>query len=137
LSQLRSAGRFFKYNDETVTEVTADEVLQDRTGSDANPALLCYVRKGKDLVDTLHREVYEMELAGHGAESPASDIEMKTPGESVRGDVEMAEEADTTRGQAPRDLIDFGDDTPTGDDKKGPAKAEEGSLIDLDWVEKL
>lgn len=41
----------------------ASEVLQDRTGSDANPALLCYVRKGKDLVDTLHREVFELEQA--------------------------------------------------------------------------
>ena len=53
--------RYFKYNDETVTDVPAEEVLQDRTGSDANPALLCYVRKGKDLVDTLHRHVLETE----------------------------------------------------------------------------
>ncbi|KAK8864283.1 hypothetical protein IAR55_001529 [Kwoniella newhampshirensis] len=50
---------FFKYNDETVTQVPASEVLQDRTGDDANPALLCYVRKGRSLVDTLHREVLE------------------------------------------------------------------------------
>ncbi|KAK4684659.1 hypothetical protein P7C73_g5509, partial [Tremellales sp. Uapishka_1] len=50
-------GKFFKYNDAEVTEVPAEEVLQDRTGSDANPALLCYVRKGRDLIDTLHREV--------------------------------------------------------------------------------
>lgn len=35
--------------------------MQDRTGSDANPALLCYVRKDKDLVETLHREVFELE----------------------------------------------------------------------------
>jgi hypothetical protein len=44
--------------------VPASEVLQDRTGGEANPALLCYVRRGKDLVDTLHREVYELEQAG-------------------------------------------------------------------------
>jgi hypothetical protein len=35
---------------------------------------LCYVRKGKDLVDTLHREVYEMEQAQKGA-----DVEMGEP----------------------------------------------------------
>ncbi|ORY34116.1 hypothetical protein BCR39DRAFT_518545 [Naematelia encephala] len=56
--------RFYKYNDETVTEVPAAEVLQDRTGTDANPALLCYVRKGRDLVDTLHREILELERVG-------------------------------------------------------------------------
>jgi ubiquitin carboxyl-terminal hydrolase 25/28 len=52
-----AAEKFFKYNDETVTEVPSSEVLQDRTGDDANPALLCYVRKGQSLVDTLHRQV--------------------------------------------------------------------------------
>ncbi|WWC70309.1 uncharacterized protein I206_104259 [Kwoniella pini CBS 10737] len=52
---------FFKYNDETVTQVPSLEVLQDRTGDDANPALLCYVRKGKNLIDTLHREILELE----------------------------------------------------------------------------
>jgi len=57
-----SADQFFKYNDELVTPVPASEVLQDRTGSDANPALLCYVRRGKDLVDTLHREVLDLAL---------------------------------------------------------------------------
>jgi hypothetical protein len=50
---------FFKYNDEQVTEVPSSEVLQDRTGSDANPALLCYVRRGGSLIDTLHREVLQ------------------------------------------------------------------------------
>lgn len=56
----------------------ASEVLQDRTGSDANPALLCYVRRGKDLVDTLHREVYELEQAGAVGErsGTAGDIDM-------------------------------------------------------------
>lgn len=53
--------QFFKYNDEQVTQVPASEVLQDRTGSDANPALLCYVRKGRNLVDTLHRAVLDEE----------------------------------------------------------------------------
>lgn len=42
-----------------MTEVPETEVLQDRTGSDANPALLCYVRKARDLVHTLHRRVLE------------------------------------------------------------------------------
>lgn len=68
------ADRFFKYNDELVTEVPSTEVLEDRTGSDANPALLCYVRKGKDLVHTLHRRILEdsddisMEAGNKGAE---------------------------------------------------------------------
>ncbi|WVQ72603.1 hypothetical protein IAR50_002161 [Cryptococcus sp. DSM 104548] len=52
---------FYNYNDELVTIVPATEVLQDRTGSDANPALLCYARKGWNLVETLHREVLEQE----------------------------------------------------------------------------
>jgi len=56
-----AADEFFKYNDETVTAVPASEVLEDRTGSDANPALLCYVRKDRNLVDTLHREILEVE----------------------------------------------------------------------------
>lgn len=50
---------FYNYNDEKVTVVPASEVLQDRTGSDANPALLCYARKGWNLVDSLHREILE------------------------------------------------------------------------------
>ncbi|EIW70776.1 hypothetical protein TREMEDRAFT_68214 [Tremella mesenterica DSM 1558] len=54
--------KFFKYNDELVTQVPSSEVLQDRTGSDANPALLCYVRKNKNLVDTLHRAILEVGL---------------------------------------------------------------------------
>ena len=54
------ADEFYKYNDETVTVVPQSEVLQDRTGSDANPALLCYVRKGQNLIDTLHREILEV-----------------------------------------------------------------------------
>ncbi|WWC89454.1 uncharacterized protein L201_004378 [Kwoniella dendrophila CBS 6074] len=53
---------FFKYNDETVTQVPSTEVLQDRTGDDANPALLCYVRKGKNLIDTLHREILKLQV---------------------------------------------------------------------------
>jgi hypothetical protein len=111
--ELMSAERFFKYNDETVTEVTADEVLQDRTGSDANPALLCYVRKGKDLVDVLHREVYEMELAM----KDTSDVEMTTDQVEPAADVEMAEQGyDVPDAEKP--LIDLGDDTPAVDDKK-------------------
>lgn len=60
------ADKFFKYNDETVTEVPASDILMDRTGDDANPALLCYVRKGFNLIDTLHREILNrpVELEG-------------------------------------------------------------------------
>jgi ubiquitin carboxyl-terminal hydrolase 25/28 len=47
--------KFFAYNDETVTEVEDTEVFKDRTGDEANPALLCYVRRGQDLVDVLYR----------------------------------------------------------------------------------
>lgn len=108
-----SAGRFFKYNDETVTEVTADEVLQDRTGSDANPALLCYVRKGKDLVDTLHREVYEMEQAMKST----SDVEMTTDQVDAVADVEMGEQGYAIP-DTEEPLIDLGEDIiPASDDK--------------------
>ena len=69
-----SAEQFFKYNDELVTPVPASEVLEDRTGSDANPALLCYVRKGKGLVDTLHREVLDVQdLLGDNQEVQPMD----------------------------------------------------------------
>lgn len=111
-----TAERFFKYNDETVTEVPADEVLEDRTGSDANPALLCYVRKGKDLVDVLHREVYEMELAM----KDISDIEMATDQVEPLADVEMAEQGNEAP-DAEKPLIDLGDDAPAVDDKKPTA----------------
>jgi hypothetical protein len=65
--------------------VPADEVLQDRTGSDANPALLCYVRKGRDLVDTLHREVLDLGLS-------IRDDEVEQAGQE--GQVEMREQAE-------------------------------------------
>ncbi|CAE6464645.1 unnamed protein product [Rhizoctonia solani] len=46
---------WFKYNDSEVTAVSKDEVLADGTGSTANPYLLVYVRKGHDIMDTIHR----------------------------------------------------------------------------------
>ncbi|KAG8740907.1 ubiquitin-specific protease ubp2 [Ceratobasidium sp. 414] len=47
---------WFKYNDSEVTAVGKEEVLADGTGSTANPYLqLVYVRKGADVVDTVHR----------------------------------------------------------------------------------
>lgn len=46
---------WFKYNDSEVTPVPKDEVLADGTGSTANPYLLVYVRKGCDVMDTIHR----------------------------------------------------------------------------------
>jgi len=50
---------WFKYNDSEVTPVGKDEVLADGTGSTANPYLLVYVRKGDDIVDTVHRVTAE------------------------------------------------------------------------------
>jgi hypothetical protein len=117
--------------------VPADEVLQDRTGSDANPALLCYVRKGQNLVDTLHREIWEMEQAGTtntdiGVEG-TSDVEMATVTEpagndSEKMDVEMPVEQETP-------LVDFKGDGQTDEiqtDKDSSTKGAEGNLIDLD-----
>ncbi|KAF8596170.1 cysteine proteinase [Ceratobasidium sp. AG-I] len=46
---------WFKYNDSEVTPVNKTEVLADGTGSTANPYLLVYVRKGYEIVDTVHR----------------------------------------------------------------------------------
>lgn len=79
---LTAAGdRFFKYNDEVVTEVPASEVLQDRTGDDANPALLCYVRRNKGLIDTLHREILEREAAdaAQALQAEAESNEVSVP----------------------------------------------------------
>jgi hypothetical protein len=121
---LISAERFFKYNDETVTEVTADEVLQDRTGSDANPALLCYVRKGKNLVDTLHREVYERETAT----KEISDIDMTTDQVDPTADVEMVEQGDDVPATE-KPLIDLGDDA--------PASKDEGVEESRSWIDDL
>lgn len=76
------ADEFFKYNDETVTAVPASEVLEDRTGSDANPALLCYVRRDRHLVDTLHREILELNLLGEEEEEEI-EVEEKEKAEKV------------------------------------------------------
>jgi len=46
---------WFKYNDSEVTQVKKDEVLDDTTGSTANPYLLVYARKGTDMVQTINR----------------------------------------------------------------------------------
>jgi hypothetical protein len=112
LSGLRAGERFFKYNDELVTEVPADEVLQDRTGSDANPALLCYVRKGKDLVDTLHREVYEFEQADNSKKEAkgTSDVVMASPSSTSGVDIEMNPDlSKVTPVEEQKDLISFDD----------------------------
>jgi hypothetical protein len=100
---LRAGERFFKYNDEQVTEVPSSEVLQDRTGSDANPALLCYVRKDKDLVETLHRELFEIEQIRREQELQEQTVTaapvakqsdqpgLITTGPSTLGDIEMGD----------------------------------------------
>ncbi|TBU41273.1 cysteine proteinase [Dichomitus squalens] len=46
---------WFKYNDSDVSAVSKDEVLADTTGSTANPYMLVFVRKGVDVIDTVHR----------------------------------------------------------------------------------
>ena len=124
----------------------AEEVLQDRTGSDANPALLCYVRKGQNLVDTLHREIWEMEQAGTlnpdvGVEG-TGDVEMgaaESDGQAVDvTDVEMPMDTEVEKQseeKLKKPLIDFEGEGPKDEDKKEedtPPKAAEGNLIDLD-----
>lgn len=103
----------------------ASEVLQDRTGSDANPALLCYVRKSKDLVDTLHREVFELEQAKR----------LGGPSEA-----DMTDEITRTDEAATETLVEV-DSTPEPTDKDRqadiqmpslPSDVSEAPLIDLD-----
>ncbi|KAI8054075.1 hypothetical protein BDF22DRAFT_775805 [Syncephalis plumigaleata] len=49
--------RWFKYNDDIVTEVSKDEVFKDTTGDDANPYCMVYVCANDldQLVHTVHR----------------------------------------------------------------------------------
>lgn len=59
--------KFFYYSDEVVKEVTGDEVFSDQSAKGVSPALLCYVRCGEGLVDTLHRKtVDDKEAAAEG-----------------------------------------------------------------------
>ncbi|KAH8835135.1 hypothetical protein DL96DRAFT_1572945 [Flagelloscypha sp. PMI_526] len=46
---------WFRYNDESVQIVSKEEVLADTTGTNANPYLLVFARKGSNVVDTVHR----------------------------------------------------------------------------------
>ncbi|KAL0565497.1 ubiquitin-specific protease ubp2 [Marasmius crinis-equi] len=46
---------WFKYNDSDVSKIEKEEVLQDTTGSTANPYLLVFARKGSEVVDTVKR----------------------------------------------------------------------------------
>ncbi|TFK26680.1 ubiquitin C-terminal hydrolase Ubp2 [Coprinopsis marcescibilis] len=50
-----SPDSWFKYNDSDVGVVSKDEVLQDTTGSTANPYLLVFARKGSNVVETVNR----------------------------------------------------------------------------------
>lgn len=43
-------------------EVPASDVFADQSSKGVSPALLCYVRKNRDIVYTLHREP-EVEVA--------------------------------------------------------------------------
>lgn len=149
-SDQSAANRFFKYNDEQVTEVPAAEVLQDRTGSDANPALLCYVRKDRDLVETLHREVFdrlndvdELERAGDEEGKPAQTQPRDVPKEEFAqtaqqparpeiasaslGDVEMGgQEVQASKTEAEAQLVDI-----EMSDPATTATTSEKPLIDL------
>ncbi|KAG1886129.1 hypothetical protein F4604DRAFT_1724815 [Suillus subluteus] len=46
---------WFKYNDHQVTEVSKNEVLADTTGLTANPYLLVFAKKDRDIVRTVNR----------------------------------------------------------------------------------
>jgi hypothetical protein len=50
------ADTYFQFNDETVRATTAKEVLQDTTGSNANPYLLVYAKKGSQAIEVMTRE---------------------------------------------------------------------------------
>lgn len=50
---------WFKYNDQNVSKVSRDEVLVDTSGTNANPYLLVYARKGENLVRTVHRTLIQ------------------------------------------------------------------------------
>ncbi|PCH34498.1 cysteine proteinase [Wolfiporia cocos MD-104 SS10] len=47
--------QWFKYNDSDVSVVSKDEVLADTTGSNANPYMLVFARKGSEAIETVHR----------------------------------------------------------------------------------
>lgn len=47
---MNSADDYYHFNDERVTKIDKTEVLKDTTGSNANPYLLVYVKKGQDMV---------------------------------------------------------------------------------------
>lgn len=50
------ANTYFQFNDETVRVTNAKEVLQDTTGSNANPYLLVYAKKGSQAIEVMTRE---------------------------------------------------------------------------------
>lgn len=52
----KDGNKFFYYSDDNVKDVPSDDVFCDKSAQGVSPALLCYVRKDRDLVDTLHRE---------------------------------------------------------------------------------
>ena len=90
----------------------ASEVLEDRTGSDANPALLCYVRKGQGIVETLHRQVLEQEAAVTDATAPDfTDTALAMAQIPVESQASQEQQAQDQRGQATEassiDLIDM------------------------------
>ncbi|KAL1413629.1 ubiquitin-specific protease ubp2 [Vanrija albida] len=51
----RDGDKYFYYSDEVVKDVPASDVFSDKSAQGVSPALLCYVRKDRHLVDTLHR----------------------------------------------------------------------------------
>lgn len=53
--------KYFYYSDEVVKDVPATDVFSDKSAQGVSPALLCYVRKDRSLVDTLHRAAAPVE----------------------------------------------------------------------------
>jgi ubiquitin carboxyl-terminal hydrolase 25/28 len=66
------ANTYFQFNDETVRMTNAKEVLQDTTGSNANPYLLVYAKKGSNAIEVMTRERKQL-LAEMSAAPPAPE----------------------------------------------------------------
>jgi hypothetical protein len=69
-----SAEEYLKFNDEQVTRVNPLDVLGDTSGSNANPYLLVYVRKGTNPIRTYMRKEASEGLSASGVPSQPSQI---------------------------------------------------------------
>jgi hypothetical protein len=50
------ADQYFQFNDETVRLANPKEILQDTTGSNANPYLLVYAKKNSGAIEVMTKE---------------------------------------------------------------------------------